>query len=165
VHSNRMKYPLYLFFVLTASVPIQAQEMGRGEIIPGLGRGALILNISARVLEEDEIVIWNEDHRKFAMPGSPVGIKLVGSNVIVAVQFTPFIRRLGNILVIQGQIWLEDPGKGIAYYTSIETIPMEFNEPIYFFPLGTSQQLDPSIEIIITVNLYGDEPAEITINP
>jgi hypothetical protein len=31
---------------------------------------------------------------------------------------------------------------------------MEFGEPVYFFPLGESQNLNPSIEIIITVNPY-----------
>jgi len=168
---HRMKHSLYLFsafFIFTASVPIYAQDQGMGGMMQGLRRRALVLDISARVLEEEEVVVWNENHRKLAIPGSPVGIKLVGSNIIVVIQFTPFILRNGNILVAQGQIWIEDPEQGIIYYTSIQTIPMEFDEPIYFFPLGTSQQLDPSIEIILTVNMYDDEtllPAEISENP
>jgi len=152
-----MKHSLYLFsafFIFAASAPIHAQEQGMGGTMQGLRRRVLVLEIDARVLEEQEVVIWNEIHRKFAMPGSPVGIKLVGSNVIVVVQFTPFIRRGGNVLVAQGQIWIEDPERGITYYTSIQTIPIEFDEPIYFFPLGTS--VAPSIEIILTMNMYDE---------
>lgn len=126
-------------------------------MMPGLRRRALVLDIDARVLEEEKVVIWNETHRKLATQGSPVGIKLVGSNVVIAVQFTPFIRRGGNVLVAQGQIWINDPVKGICYYTSIQTIPMEFNEPISFFPLGSSQQLGSSIEIILIVNPYTED--------
>jgi len=166
-----MRRSLYLFsafFVFAASVPLYAQDQEAGGMVPGLRRRALVLDISARVLEEEEVVIWNETHRKLTIPGSPVGIKLVGSNIIVAIQFTPFIRRGGNVLVAQGQIWIEDPEKGITYYTSIQTIPMEFNEPIYFFPLGTSQHLTASIEIMLTVNMYADETiapsAELSAN-
>ena len=113
------------------------------------------MEIDARVLEHEADVIWNETHRKLAIPGYPVGIKLVGANIIVAVQFTPYVRRHGNVLVAQGQIWIDDPEKGMSYYASIQTIPMEFDEPIYFFPLG-SQQLDSSIEIVLTVNPYSE---------
>lgn len=111
-------------------------------------RRALEISINARTLNEEQVVVWNETQKKIAIPGTPVGIKLVGSNVVVAVQFTPYIRRQGNVLVAQGQIWIENQGS-VNYYTSIQTIPMDFNEPIYFFPLGTSNS---SIEIIVTVN-------------
>jgi len=168
--THRMKRSFYLisvFFVFASSVLVHAQDREVGGMLQGLRRRALILDISARVLEEEAVIVWNENHRKLAIPGSPVGIKLVGSNIIVAVQFTPIIRREGNILVAQGQIWIEDPKQGIVYYTSIQTIPMEFNEPIYFFPLGTSSQLNPSIEIMLTVNMYDETTlsAEISGNP
>jgi hypothetical protein len=164
---KRSFYLISVFFIFASGVPVHAQDQEMGGMLQGLRRRALILDISARVLEEQEVVVWNENHRKFAIPGSPVGIKLVGSNIIVAVQFTPIIRRDGNILVAQGQIWIEDPEQGIVYYTSIQTIPMEFDEPIYFFPLGTSRQLNPSIEIMLTVNMYNETtlPAEISENP
>jgi hypothetical protein len=128
------------------------------EMTPELRRRALVLDINARVLNE-QTVIWNESHQKITMPGSPVSIRLIGANVIVAVQFTPFIRRHGSVLVAQGQIWISNPESGAGYYTSIQTIPMEFDEPIVFFPLGTSgqsnsSQLSSSIEIILTVNPY-----------
>jgi hypothetical protein len=142
------------FFIISANLNIHAQDSGNGlgEMVSGLKKRAVVMDIDARVLGEEKEIVWNETHHKIAIPGSPMGIKLVGSNVVVEVQFTPFIRRQGSILVAQGQIWYNEPGKGISYYTSIQTIPLEFGEPIYFFPLGKSNQFNSSIEIIITVN-------------
>jgi hypothetical protein len=147
---NRSLYLFGVFFIITANIQINAQDQP-------VRRRALVLNIAARVLDDGQVMIWNETHQKITISGNPVSIQLVGSNIVVAVQFTPFIRRNGgNVLVAQGQIWITDPERGVSYYTSIQTIPMEFNEPVYFFPLGASQQLSSTIEIILTVNPYGE---------
>jgi hypothetical protein len=151
---NRSLCFFSVLFLFTTGVWIEAQPHPTNTgMMPGFRRQALTLDINARVLEDEEI-IWDESHQKVAIPGSPVGIRLVGSNIVVAVQFTPFIRHHGNVMVAQGQIWINDSERGISYYTSIQTIPMEFNEPIYFFPLGTSPQLNSSIEIMLTVNPF-----------
>ncbi|MDR0321901.1 MAG: hypothetical protein LBI28_10390 [Treponema sp.] len=138
-------------FIFSANVILGAQEhqAGQEEQRP---RWELVLDINARVLENEQDVIWSESTQKITRSGNSVTIQLVGSNVVVAAQFTPYIRRQGSILAAQGQIWVEDPGRGISYYTSIQTIPMEFNEPIYFVPLGTSDASNLSIEIILTIN-------------
>jgi len=128
----------------------EQQDSGR-TMEQELRRRALVIDIDARVLTDDLDVIWNEIQRKIAIPGSPVGIRLVGSNVVVGVQFTPFIRNQGNLIVAHVQIWIDNPGSGVSYHTSFQTIPMDFNEQIYFFPLGTSNS---SIEILLTVNPY-----------
>jgi len=117
-----------------------------------LRRRALVIDIDSRVLTDEDVIIWNQVERKIAIPGSPVGIRMVGSNVVVGVQFTPFIRAQGNVLVAQVQIWI-DTGNGVSYNTSIQTIPIDFNELIYFFPLGASNS---SIEMLLTVNPYSD---------
>ncbi|MDR2730167.1 MAG: hypothetical protein LBB81_04635 [Treponema sp.] len=152
-----MNRPLYFFsvlFLFSTGVCIKAQTQPTSStMMPEFRRQALVLDINARAMENEE-VIWDESHQKITIPGTPVGIRLVGSNIIVAVQFTPFIRRNGSVMVAQGQIWINDPERGVSYYTLIQTIPMEFNEPIYFFPLGTSSQLNSSIEIKLTVNPY-----------
>lgn len=156
---NRSLYLFSAFFIFAAGAQINAQDMqARDSHVAGgtaqrFGRRALVVNIDARVLEEKKEVVWEETTKRITIPGSPVGVKLVGSNVVVAVQFTPFIRRHGSVLVAQGQIWIDDPHKGMSYYTSIQTVPLEFGEPVYFFPLG-SRQADASIEIILTVNQY-----------
>jgi hypothetical protein len=150
-----IKRSLFLFgafFVITVNFNVHAEDLQTGTT-PRYGRRALVIDIDARVLEEEQIIWESEPKKEITFPGNPVSIKLMGSNVVVAVQFTPFIHRNGqNVIVAHGQIWIDDPNKGMCYYTSIQTIPMEFGEPIYFFPLGSSQQLDASIEIILTVN-------------
>ena len=144
-----------VFFIFTAGIPISAQNQQTNT--GNVRRRALVLNIDARVFDDEQVEIWYENNRRIAIPGNPVSVQLVGSNIVVSVQLTPFIRRTGgNVLVAQGQIWIDDPERGICYYTSIQTIPMEFNEPIYFFPLGAAQQLSSTIEIIITVNPYSE---------
>jgi hypothetical protein len=157
---NRCLSFISALFTLAAGVCIDAysQPVGSG-MMPEFRRQSLVLDINARALENEE-VIWNDVHQKITIPGTPVDIRLVGSNVIVAIQFTPFIRRDGNVMVAQGQIWIKDPEKGVSYYTSIQTFPLKFNEPIYFFPLGASSPLNSSIEIKLTVNPYKETPAE-----
>jgi hypothetical protein len=144
---------LYLFlFLVAANFTISAQDETASGREPGWRRQALHLSIESRVVGAQGEVIWSEANTKVTMPGTPVGVQMLGSNVVVSAQFTPFIRPDGNVLVAQGQIWIADPDDVINYYTSIQTIPMEFGEQIYFFPLGSATHLIPSIEIVITVN-------------
>jgi hypothetical protein len=119
----------------------------------------LILDITARVIEQNQTVIWNESHKKETIPGRPVGIKLVGTNIVVEAQFTPYVRRGGQkFLIAQGQIWLEVPNQGIRYHTSMQTIPLEFGEPIYFFPLGSRKEGGASyIEVMLTLTPQNEE--------
>jgi hypothetical protein len=144
-----------------AAAALGAQEPGLEEMIPGLKDQAVVLDIDARVVETNQAVVWKEAHQRVTIPGRPVGLKLVGSNVAVAVQFTPYLRAGGqNLLVAQGQIWVEVPKQGIRYQTSIQTIPLDFDEPIYFFPLGsTVADNSARIEIMITLKQYKDPAA------
>ena len=158
---NHSRCRLIILFLVAANICVFAEDPpsatgvmhGGGQMMQGFRRRALSVNVDVRVLDQQQEVVWSETHPKFAIPGSPVGVKMVGSNIVVAVQFTPFIRRHSqNVLVAQGQIWINDPEKGMNYYTSIQTIPLEFGKPVHFYPLGSSGQLDSSIEMIITVS-------------
>jgi hypothetical protein len=142
-----------ILFAFITNIPISAQDQrpASARMTPELRRQALVMEINTRVLTDEREVMWAHSDTRIAIPGSPVVVRLVGSNMVMALQFTPVIRSQGNLLVAQGQIWIENPGRGVSYYTSIQTIPMDLNEPIHYFPLGTS---DASIEIILTVNPY-----------
>jgi len=150
-------------FLTANSVYAQEQQVSNNEAREIRRRG-LVLDIDARVLGSNDAVLWRAVDRKTTISGNPVSIQLNGSNLLVAVQFTPYIRRSGNVLAAQVQIWLNDPEKGVSYHTSIQTIPMELNEPIYFFPLGQTAQTEfaesSSIEIILTVNPYREPSPE-----
>ncbi|MDR3249254.1 MAG: hypothetical protein LBT39_10770, partial [Treponema sp.] len=103
-------------------------------------------------------VVWNSVTSKVTIPGRPVGIKMVGNNVVMVLQFTPFLRPEGsNILVAQGQIWVEAPEEGMRYQTTLQTIPIEFGEPIFFFPLGAPDSLNEArIELQLVLRPYGE---------
>jgi hypothetical protein len=128
------------------------------DIFPRFRRRALVMDINARIVEQNQTVIWNESHQKTTMPGRPVGIKLVGANLVVAAQFTPYVRRgMQKFLVAQGQIWMEIPNQGMRYHTSMQTIPLEFGESVYFFPLGPRKDENAAcIEVMITLHPYED---------
>ena len=142
-----------VFFFLTNDISAQNNQGIGSAIPPEQQRHALIIDIDARVLNEEQDIIWNEIQRKIGMPGIPVGIRLVGTNLMVAVQFTPIIRQGGNVLVALVQIWIDTQGSGVSYHASQQTIPIDFDEPFYFFPLGTA---NPSIELLMTINPYSE---------
>jgi hypothetical protein len=158
--------PLVHRFTLVGSLLLLAanavsQELSLEELVPGLKERAIVMDIVSRVVERDQEEVWNSVNSKVTIPGRPVGIKLVGTNIIIAVQFTPYRQRNGrNMLVAQGQIWLDVPNQGIRYQTTIETIPLEYGEQIYFFPLGQASSPNaPRIEIQIELRPYVEEPS------
>jgi hypothetical protein len=125
-------------FFLAVGVWLSAQEPSLAEMLPAFKEQAVVINIIARVIENSRQEIFNSVDSRVTISGRPVGIKLVGSNLVVAVQFTPFFGHKGkNVLVAQGQIWIELPGEGMRYQTTLQTIPMEFGEQVYFYPLGS----------------------------
>jgi hypothetical protein len=162
-------------FLIAANAAVSAQEWPLEELLPQLKDRAMVLDIVARVLEQDQSVAWDQANSRVTIPGRPVGLKLVGTNVVVAVQFTPYRRQNGSIvLVAQGQIWVDIPNQGISYQTTMQTIPLEFGEPVYFFPLGSAKPEESRIEIKIELRPYTEaspkileetaaEPPEITL--
>jgi hypothetical protein len=145
-------------FFLLAAITVQSQEL-----MPGLREQAVIINIVARI-EENSQEVWNAVSSSVTIPGRPVSIRLVGGNVVMVIQFTPYLRdKDQNILVAQGQIWLVVPNEGISYKTTMQTIPLKFGEQIYFFPLGSVGPRgsaftagDPHIELLIELQRYNE---------
>jgi hypothetical protein len=120
---------------------------------------AVVMNIDARILDNGEIV-WNETVQKTTIPGRPIEIKMVGENLVVVARFT-FIRNHSGgqkLLVAQGQVWMADPAQGIRYQTSVQTIPLEFNETVCYFPLGPFKPESgaSSIEVLLTLRPQED---------
>jgi hypothetical protein len=155
---KRSFFLLNVFYFLTAGILINAQDWRPAPAaegaVPGIRRQALDITIESKVLEGKDVA-WSEINRKVSMSGNPVGVQLVGSNIVVKVQFTPYVRRSGNVLAAQGQIWIADKNNIVTYYTSMQAIPFELGEPIHFLPLGP-EHLNPSIEIIITVKSHNE---------
>jgi hypothetical protein len=162
IFSNRCLTLFGSLLVLTAGT-VYPQEPSLEELLPGLKEQAMVMDIVARVVERNQHVVWNSVNSRVTIPGRPVGLKLVGANIVVAVQFIPYLRRNGqNVLVAQGQIWINVPEEGMRYHTTMQTIPLEFGEEIFFFPLGSvDSQDDARIEVKLVLHPYAEEvPAE-----
>jgi len=159
------RFTLLSTVIIMAIPHVSAQDYSLEEIPPGLRDRAVVMEIATRIIEQNQNVAWDSENTKITIPGRPVGLRLVGDNIIVVVQFTPFMRSRGNnFLVAQGQVWLQIPNEGLSFYTCMETIPLEFNELIYFFPLGSgdfmepgSSEIEPQIEIQIVLYPYNNE--------
>jgi hypothetical protein len=129
-----------------------AEEQSREEF-------AVVLNIVSRVVEANQRVVWDQTNSKVTLPGVPVRMKLVGANLVVLVQFTLYREKGGGkMLVAQGQILVDVPNQGMSYHTTIETIPLEYGEQVYFFPLGRADSPEePRLEIQVGLYPYVPE--------
>jgi len=151
-----------VLLTFAVSAKLSAQEAAtRGsplEAVPGLRERAVVVTMVSRIVEQNEEVVWNSETSSVTIPGRPIGIKLVGSNLVASIQFTPFLRPNGkHLLVTLGQIWINVPNEGISFHTTMQTIPLEFSEQVYFFPLGSVKDQDaPSIEIQLVLEPYFD---------
>jgi hypothetical protein len=142
-------------FLYIISLSLFSQDAPLTEL-PGLKERALVLDIVARVLEVNDTETWTSENSKITIPGRPVTLKLVGQNVVVLAQFTPYIREDGKkFLVAQGQVWIDTADNGIKYQTTMQTIPLEYGERLFFFPLGPkTKDGKSSIEIQLELKPY-----------
>jgi len=160
-HPVRRLPVLGSILLLAAGTVLHAQEdpLSWEDLLPELKERAIIMDIVARIVEQNQEVVWHEEDSKVTIPGRPVGLKLVGANIVVAVQFTYFRRDNANFLVAQGQIWIDIPEQGLSYHTTLQTTPLEFGEEISFFPLGQERagEDDARIEIQLVLHPYSEE--------
>jgi len=144
---------------LFAAAAVTAQE-NSADIITAFRDRAVVIQLTARVVERDVAETWNSATSKVTIPGRPVTLKLVGANVVVAAQFTPYTNEDGKkILVAQGQVWVTTKDEGMLYYTSMQTIPIEFGERVYFFPLGQKKDDGGArieVQLILTPYVEGE---------
>jgi hypothetical protein len=134
----------------------QESEDPLEKMIPGLRDRAVVLNIVARIVETNGGEVWNSANSKVTIPGRPVSMRIIGENIVISAQFTPYLQEKGrSVLVAQGQIWIKDPEKGIHYQSTMQTIPLEYGEPLYYFPLGNVDSgNDTRIEVQLEMNPY-----------
>ena len=147
-----------LFFLLIKS-PAYSQDLTPDNIPPGLRDRAIIIDFSARIIEQNQEIVWNSENTKVTISGRPVVLRLMGNNLVIEAQFTPFIRPNGNnVLVAQAQVWIQTADQGISFRANMQTIPIDFDDYIYFFPLGSSaSDNEPQIEIQIAVYPFNPE--------
>ncbi len=102
---------------------------------------------------------WHEESVKYTLPGVPVGVRLVGTNIVIVTQVTPFAHDDGTVtLVAQGQVWLKVASGGISYRTTIETVTLELGGTVLFFPLGVDASGRAPLRVEISVSQRPPDP-------
>ena len=131
-------------------------------LLPALKQRAVSVRILARILSAADEELWAAECDKVTIPGRPVALRLIGTNLAVVVQFTPYSRGDKRwVLVAQGQIWLEDGENGLRYETTLQTIPVKIGEQVYYFPLGSNRaDGGDTIELCLELRPYHDKKGQ-----
>lgn len=141
-------------FLCICAAGLRAQE---SDIPPGLKDKALSVTIRAIVMGKADAVAWKANGTKATIPGIPVGVKLMGSNVAILVQLTPYEDAKGNlVLVTQSQVWVKRSDGELSYFTSLDTVNVRFGEVVLFFPLGRNADGGAAMRVEVTVDHYAD---------
>lgn len=135
-----------LLLVLAVSrTHAQDADINPNDALKQLLSTALSVTIKARVLPTDaqeDVPIWNPEVTKLTIPGRSIRVRLDGDNVRIYLICTPYVQDDGEVLLLaQGQVWLTEPSdKESKYSNTFYTIPINFGEPVLFFPLGLSDE-------------------------
>lgn len=99
----------------------------------------LSINITTRILGEENETIWHMDSSKVTISGEALKVKLSGENLVVVANITPYVNEDNTIfLVAKGEIFLSDTddSEEVKYYTTLKSLPVDVGEKVIFFPLG-----------------------------
>ena len=148
-------------FFLFLQAPAYSQELTPDNIPPSLRDRAIVMDITARIIEQNQEIVWNSENSRVTISGRPVPLRLMGNNLIIEAQFTPYIRPNGNnIMVAHAQVWIQTSENTISFRANMQTIPID-GDYIYFFPLGSSQDAnEPQIEIQISIYPFNSNSQE-----
>ncbi|TFG83640.1 MAG: hypothetical protein E4H20_05035 [Spirochaetales bacterium] len=135
---------------------VKKAEPGSLAAIPAaLLSEALELSIVATVDRSDNENAWRAVDVKYTLQGTPVTVKMIGSDVIVLVTVTPHLAQGGGLLLIaQGQVWFKESDGVLRYRTTVDTLKVGFGERVFFYPLGVGQGSDAPLRIEIVLNRY-----------
>jgi hypothetical protein len=147
---------------LAIAIPLRARAQDLPE---SLRDRALTIQIQAVIISPGankdgspaaEQSSWHEEGSGLTVPGTPVGVKLVASNVVIFVQVTPFDKENGHLtLVVQGQVWLRKDNGGLSFRTTVDKVDVAYGETVFFYPLGAAPKGKPSLRVAISVTKAG----------
>ena len=101
----------------------------------------LNVNIAAQISYFGEKAVWSVKKSETTISGRSVNIKLVGKNIVVLAQLTPYENPDKSVtLVAHGQVWISAPlEKEIKYLSTMKSIPVNLGERVVFYPLGVNK--------------------------
>lgn len=119
---------------------------------------ALVVQITARVTENDRETVWNMELTEITISGRAVHIELEGGGMTARAQFTPYESGQSIILVAQGQTWItSEDSTEVTYRSAFESLPVAFGESVLFFPLGEQRPGLPdtlNIELEVRIEAF-----------
>lgn len=161
-----MKKPLLLglFYIILLEAAVFSQEQSEPKM-EELLKEALSVNIKASIIHDMQTVMWQSEVEKLTIPGRPVTIHMNNEQARLSVHFTPYKQMQGGlILVAQSEIWLveakdaETSPENLRYFTSMNSVALEYGEVIFFYPLGKMEKLDIpdqiQIEMALSISPY-----------
>ncbi len=131
-------------------VPLIAQE-DIDEILQLVQENAFRIVITARVIANNKVSVWNMKVSRLTISGKTVNVKLTDENIIVIAYITPYLEEDHSItLMAQGQVYLSNSKKGgVQYVSSVKSLPIELGETVLFYPLGVADDKDKETDHFI----------------
>ena len=156
-----MRRGLILLFILgTLALP----SFGQTETSPVVPENAILVDLVVRLFSGDtESVLWNTESSKLTVSGKAIRVKISGTDIIIVTNLTPYRKDLNTfILLAHAEVWIKDPAKeAVSYYSTFKTLEVPAGETVLFFPLGVTEEQDPSaftIQIEIEIKPYISDP-------
>lgn len=115
------------------------------------------INVCTRILGAESQVLWEKDSgKKSIIPGRTIALNLRGSNLKLQLLIVPYPGNEEYIqLLLQSQIWLKYDQSG-RFFSSIKTLKLFKNQPLYFYPLGKEEIRVSAQEPLIEIELQYD---------
>jgi hypothetical protein len=141
---------IFLAIFITTVSSLQSEDIEK--VLRMLEEKALKVHISARVIENGDVSVWNMDISKITISGKTVNVRLRGDDILVYANITPYTEGDNSILLVaQGQVWINSPdSQQVKYKSTIKSLPITVGEKVLFYPLGVA---DPNQMDIVTVEL------------
>jgi hypothetical protein len=165
-----MKKTLLFGLLLLVSLETGFFAQAQDKTVPNPGtveqllKEALNIHIQAKLIHNVQNIMWQSDVEKLTIPGRAVSINMQNEQARLLVHFTPYRKVEGGlILVAQSEIWLHmqaegDQKENLRYFTSMRSIPLDYGEIIYFYPLGKLDSFDNPdhihIEMALSISPY-----------
>ena len=136
-----------LTLLIISVIPLTAQE-DINDILKLVQENAFRIIITARVIANNEVSVWNMEVSRLTISGKTVNVKLTDENIIVIAYITPYLEEDDSItLMAQGHVYLSNSKKGgVQYVSSVKSLPIELGETVLFYPLGIPEDKNKNKE-------------------
>lgn len=146
---RRLALSPLLFFLLLPTLSAQDEELLE-DILDFLQDQALSVHIVIRLLDGDEVNVWDVEFERVTVTGRAVNVRLVGEDIVIDAFLTPFGDIENNLLLVAyGQLWFTSgPDRGLKYESFMKSLPVAPGERIILFPLGVAVDDETNIYTI-----------------